>query len=258
MKFIFSYIKLGNEMPNLNLAKISNFLIQKHGFKTVFFGDIESLNFLKSVRFDETYEIKKEEIENIPKCIWSMSKFIAMSKMNEPFLHVDFDFLFFKLDKSRINKNILCLHSENIIVDCVKYLQKLIHIHPKNINNIENISYNCAIIGGTNFKFLNKISNEIIKYVSDNKSFINTIYTNNLNNKNINIKLIPVLVEQVWMFEIFKFYKEKFYTYLSSDLGEKEFQQEFYEKGILHLQGAEELKAVKFTLDEFVNNFKLN
>jgi len=256
MKFIFSNIKFKKDMPDLNLAKVSNFLIQKHGFQTIFFGDADSLKFFKDVPFNEVHEIKKEEIENIPKCIWSMSKFIAISKMNEPFLHVDLDFLFFKMDKSILNKNILCFHTEYTEDLSIKRIQKLMHIQPKNINNIEQISYNCAIIGGNNFNFLKKIANEILTYISKNKYFIDTIYENNLNN-NIPHGLFPVLVEQVWMFQLFKFHNEDFYTYLNSDLRDKLHQQECYEKGIIHFQKAERLELTKLVLNEFVNNFKL-
>jgi hypothetical protein len=253
MKFIFSYLNLKNKQPNINLAKVSNFLIQNQGFETFFFGDKSSLNFFKTVPFNKKFEIEKKEIENIPKCIWSASKFIAMSKMTEPFVHVDFDFLFFKIQKSLLDQNIVCLHSENSMEHLVGYLQKSMRIQPKEILNIKQISYNCGIIGGVNFNFLKRISLYLLKYLSNNKLFIDKMY---LNSKNISD--IPVLVEQVWMFQLFKFYKEEFKTYIESDLNDQNFQVEAVEKGFLHFQEGERLKSVNNTLQEFMENFKIN
>jgi hypothetical protein len=259
MKFIFSYLNLKNRQPNINLAKVSNFLIQKQGFETFFFGDEKSLNFLKTVPFNKKFEIEKKEIENIPKCIWSASKFIAMSKMTEPFVHVDFDFFFFQIQKSLFDQNIVCLHSENSHEHLVGYLQKSMQIYPKEIRTIRQISYNCGIIGGVNFNFLKKISLYLLKYLSDNKLIIDKMYLDSLHNeKNQNITLIPVLVEQVWMFQLFKFYKEEFKTYIESDLMDKGFQLECVEKGFLHFQHGEHLKSVNKTSEEFIENFKIN
>jgi hypothetical protein len=259
MKFIFSYINLKNKQPNLNLAKVSNFLIQNQGFETFFFGDESSLNFLKTVPFNKKFEIKKEEVENLPKCIWSSSKFIAMSKMTEPFIHVDFDFLFFKIQKSLLDQNIVCLHSEMNHDQLIISLQKSMQIRPKEILNIKQISYNCAIIGGVNFNILKRISLYLLKYLSDNKLFIDKMYSDSLHKKNKkNISIIPVLVEQVWMFQLFKFYKEEFKTYIESDLHDQNFQIEAVEKGFLHFQEADRLESVNKTLQEFVKNFKIN
>ena len=259
MKFIFSHLNLKNKQPNINLAKVSNFLIQSQGFETFFFGDKSSLNFLKTVPFNKKFEIEKKEIENIPKCIWSASKFIAMSKMTEPFVHVDFDFLFFKIQKSLLDQNIVCLHSENSHEHLVDYLQKSMQIRPKEILNIRQISYNCGIIGGVNFNFLKRISLYLLKYLSNNKLFIDKMYLDSLYKKNSkNISVIPVLVEQVWMFQLFKFYKEEFKTYIESDLHDQNFQVEAVEKGFLHFHEGARLKSVNKTLEEFIENFKIN
>ena len=258
MKFIFSYLNLINKKPNIDLAKISNFLIQNQGFETVFFGDENSLEFLETVPFNHKFEITKEEVKNIPKCIWSASKFIAMSKMKEPFVHVDFDFFFFRMEKSLFNQNIICLHSEKNQSRLVESLQKLMLIHPKEISTTGQISYNCGIVGGVNFNFLKKISLDLLKYLHNNKSYIDNMYSKYSNQKIADISCIPVLVEQVWMFQLFKTYKEEFNTYVNSDLGDQNFQIECVEKGFLHLQDAENLKSVNATLQELIENFKIN
>lgn len=261
MKFVFSYIDLGGgKKPNISLVKVSNFLIQNQGFETIFFGDKSSLNFLETVSFSQRFEIKEEETKNIPKCIWSFSKFIAMSKMTEPFVHVDFDVFLFKIEKNLLNKNLLCMYSEQTpyLKSLIEFLQKSIKIYPKEITIFEQISYNCGIVGGVNFHFLKEISLYLLKYLSDNKSFIDKMYSDLLNENDTEIRFIPVLIEQVWMFQLFKFYKEEFFTYIPSDLGDQNFQIECVEKGFLHFQSAEHLKAVKETVEDFVKNFKIS
>ena len=85
------------------------------------------------------------------------------------------------------------------------------------------------------------------------------MYLDSLYKKNSkNISVIPVLVEQVWMFQLFKFYKEEFKTYIESDLNDQNFQVEAVEKGFLHFQEGERLKSVNNTLQEFMENFKIN
>jgi hypothetical protein len=258
MKFIFSYLNLVNKRPNVNLAKVSNFLIQNQGFETVFFGDEHSLEFLRTVPFNHKFEIAKKDVKNIPKCIWSASKFFAMSKMKEPFIHVDFDFLFFRMEKSLFNQNIICLNSEKSHNRLVNSLQKLMRIHPKEISTTGQICYNCGIVGGVNFNLLKKISLDLLNYLYNNKDYIDKMYLDYSNQKIIDIPYIPVLVEQVWMFQLFKTYKEEFTTYVQSDLGDRNFQIECVEKGFLHLQGAENLKSVNATLQELIENFKIN
>lgn len=257
MKFIFSSLYLGKK-PKINLAKISNFLIQEKGFETILWGDENSLDYLDGIPFNKKFEIKKKDVEKIPKCIWSASKFIAISQIKEPFIHVDFDVFFFRIEKILLNQNIVCLHSENTHDNLVNSLQKAMQILPKEISVFEQRSYNCGIIGGTNFNFLNKISTYLLQYLFENKYFIDKMYADHLHDNFVNINLIPVLVEQVWMFQLFKYYNENFSTYIQSDLGDENFQTEFFEKGILHFQNSAKLKSINFTAQEFIKNFNLN
>jgi len=260
MKFIFSNWSdaVGHKTSSLELAKISNFLIQAKGFETVLFADKGSIEHFKSVPYNEIHEIKDYEMENIPKSLWSMSKLVSMSKMNEPFLHVDFDLFLFKFDELCLKKNIVCLHSESYFDKNIKILQKIVGIQPeKTLNSIAR-SYNCGIIGGQNFEFLKKASNEILEYVRENKSHIEEVYSNNLNNKDITIQIMPVLVEQVWMFQLFKFYNEIFYTYLDSDSpSTHKFQNECYIKGFIHFQKGKKVKNCEYTINQFINYFNI-
>jgi hypothetical protein len=162
------------------------------------------------------------------------------------------------MEKDLFNQNIICLHSEKNQSRLVDSLQKLMRIHPKEISTTGQICYNCGIVGGVNFNLLKKISLDLLNYLYNNKAYIDKMYLDYSNQKIVDIPYIPVLVEQVWMFQLFKTYKEEFTTYMQSDLGDQNFQIECVEKGFLHLQGAENLKSVNATLQEFIENFKIN
>jgi hypothetical protein len=260
MKFVFSNWSntLGHKTSSIKLAKISNFLIQDQGFQTVLFADKSSIDYFKDIPYNEIHEIKSHEMENIPKCLWSMSKLVAISKINEPFLHIDFDLFLFKLNKPCLEKDIICLHTEFYMEKAMERLQKIMKIQAEQTLGFRYISYNCGIVGGRNFEFFKKASKEILEYISENKSHIDEIYSKNLDNKSITIQIIPVLVEQVWMFQLFKFYNQKFDTYLESgSVSTYEASMEMYEKGLIHFQHAKTFKNCDYLLDEFIKQFNI-
>jgi len=258
MKFIFSFLSdtYYNFPVDIEMAKISNFLIQEKGFETIFFGDKTSIEYFKSVSFTHVNEIKEEEIIDIPKCLWSMSKLISFTKMNEPFLHIDFDVFLFKFQDSLFNNNILCLNSEYSHDNMVKTLQEVIKIRPVKTLKYEEHSYNCGIIGGNNFSILKKVAEELLEYIKLNKNLIDKAY---IVNCDLNfIKSIPMLVEQVWMFQLYKYYNEKFNFYIDFDLGEKEnFNHDFFKKGVIHFQHSKFQYEVQKSFADFTKHLNI-
>lgn len=176
MRVIFSYVDFGlkdkNHSKIIKMAAVSNFLAQKCGYKTTLFVDKKSYIFFEKIKYDSLIILEEEITENFPSQIWSLGKLLAMSKMREPFFHIDFDLLLFKaLKNSLIQKEFICLHSEKwlifntkIVIDIYKNLNIQMPFPP--------ISLNCAIVGGNNFKLISKTAIDLINYALNNKNIL--------------------------------------------------------------------------------------
>jgi hypothetical protein len=223
---------------NIEMAKLSNFLIQNHGFETYFYGDQDSLNYFKDVNYNKFYELEDPRIGEIPEQIWSIGKLFAMLQINEPFIHIDSDiFLFKKFNEDFLKKNIIFYHNEFHMDKETKKYQDFFEIRPQNTKSFRCRSYNCALFGGQNFKLIHNICNEIIDFIIDNKQKIEQ----NLNKKeSLNFESFwpAVLIEQVWIFQLLKYYKEEFTPYLHRTENLYIIGKEAYVKNICHLQGA--------------------
>lgn len=250
MKIIFSnfcaerFQKILNTekmLLNLEMAKLSNFLVQSHGYKTCFCGDKKSLELFSKINFNEFIELDDPRIEEIPIKIWSIGKLFSMLKITEPFLHIDHDlFLFKKFEDNFLKNEIIYYHNEFYIDNEVNNYQLYFELNPIKNNTFINRSYNCALFGGQNFKLIHDISNQIINFIIQNKNDIN----NRLNsNESLNFEPFwpAVLIEQVWIFQLLKYYKQEFTPYLNESMNLDLLSKEAYTKNICHLQG------VKFT-----------
>ena len=241
MRIVFSnivnvnpYTKVDNHL-NVEMAKLSNFLAQQQGFKTTFFGDKKSIEIFNNVKYDEVNELNDDRIKNISPSLWSIGKLLTISKIKEPFLHLDHDlFLFKKIDETFLNKNLVYFHNEDYYDSLMDNFQTSFEFQLLNIQNIQNTSKNCAIIGGQNYKILNTVCNEILDFIFQNKNEINLKLNSD---KILNYpKFMPaVLIEQVWIFKLLNYYKEEF-SPLLKEKSLHDLSLEAYTNNICHLQ----------------------
>lgn len=209
MKIIFSHVKYSFSLSKswVKLGAVSNYFAKQHGFETILFGDEESLNDFKNVEYDHFEKISNNEINQFPECLWSMGKLIALKKVKEPCIHLDMDiFLRECFDKNKLNKDILCLHDEIFQNNNMKKLQSIFRNYkPKEAEGQETISYNCGIMGGSDYISMHNSIDIIFDYVIKNYEFIDAI-NNKYSKKEIykHVFYPPVLVEQIWLFQILK------------------------------------------------------
>jgi hypothetical protein len=255
MKIIFSHFFDVRPLVNINeqlvlqMAQFSNYLIQKHGLKTIFCGNKASIEKFKSIPYNEFIQLEEYTIENLKPYFWNISKLLVMSQIKEPFIHVDSDlFLFKNFDEDFLNKNIVYFHDENHNDNLTNNFQERFKIQPLNGKNFKNSSRNCALIGGQNYKLINKISSEILEFLLSNESYIKAIFENGeINNYP---KFMPsVLIEQVWIFKLLDFYKNEYTPYLKSKTIE-DLNLEGYIRNISHIQSEKNNPIVQKTLYE--------
>lgn len=261
MKIIFSRLSNVSQSFKLDsyieieMAKLSNFLVQKHGFKTIFYGDETSIELFQEIPYDQILKIDNNYNNEISKKLWSIGKLLVMSQVKEPFIHMDYDlFLFKNFDYEFLKKNIIYFHNETYLDNKVDNYQKAFKLEPLNCKNFNNRSFNCAIIGGQNFQVLNMVSQEILNYIYDNKNEINKFL--DYQNHEFSHFMAAVLIEQVWMFKLFQYYKENYFSYIEIDNTNIDINKplkyiglEAYTKNICHLQGA---KKQQFILNNII------
>lgn len=116
-------------------------------------------------------------IESISPELWSLSKIYTYSLQNEPFIHIDGDFIFWtKID---VDYNIIFQNVE-IGLDFYKDSYELLS-NDKDIN--KNLSFsrslsddyheeaaNMGIFGGSNTEFIKRYAQDVIDFISQNKS----------------------------------------------------------------------------------------
>lgn len=212
MKIIFSNInyKNNNLEQYLESAALSNYYAQKHGFETIFFGDRISLRIYRKIQYNHFRYIDQNEIESFPKSLWNIGKLIVMSKMTEPFIHMDFDvFLKTGFDIKKLNHDIICLHDE-MFVNFNRLQEIFENKKPIEVGDSKIISYNCGIVGGNDHNSLKESVNMVLNYIRNNYEFIDKISNNTYYSKRYPTIFFPqVLIEQIWLFQILKNYFKK-------------------------------------------------
>ena len=158
------------------LTKKSVDLINRYNGEVHFITDSLGKEIFKNIKFAsiDTY------LDCVPKKyyqIWCLGKMYALNKIankNEPFIHLDYDFLIFKKIPEYIFK-------KDIIVQSLEYdLNKFgyaIDYFDKNCinkyyckNQNLDYAYNCGIIGGQDYVFFNKYSNAAINMITDKEN----------------------------------------------------------------------------------------
>jgi len=108
--------------------------------------------------------------------VWSLGKLYAINTIankNEPFLHIDYDFFILeKLPQDLLKAQIL-IQSREFGCDShyeIWFYEKFCKNKYLKKYKRQTITYNCGILGGTDYKFFQKYSENAIKLVEDPKN----------------------------------------------------------------------------------------
>jgi hypothetical protein len=223
------------------LAALSNYYAQKHGYKTHFFGDHKSIDLVKNIKYDFVTELPKDKLEEIPQCLWSLCKFVSIQMVDEPFLHLDFDLILKQnINKKILNSEIIAFHSEKYVLHKTINLQKAFPIHPLNRLDLEPMSYNCAVFGGNNYKYIKEKIKILLDFVVQNKNYfidLNCLFNFYISKHKDHFYFPPVLIEQIWLFQLFKLDSKKIVKILGNPKSWQDMQKFCIKRNILHLMG---------------------
>jgi hypothetical protein len=258
-------------------AFISNSLVKKLGYNTILYIEEKNYKNFANIPFDDIRIISKQEISKIPNTIWAASKLIALSKIEEPFFHLDFDCFIFnnKFEKLIENKKFFFFHEEpwekyEKNFSAAKLLAKQIgDDFPIDLKKADFIPKNFAVFGTNDIcqvKNINIASQKIIsilckykKDVFENESFLSAFESI----RGLNRFLLTVLIEQII------FYNMCVNNLSGPDIGRitnnynlganhilKDFlSSSFKDTGILHLWGHKYSKGVEQFVDKLEYKF---
>jgi len=185
MDIYFSYStkvnrgKISNiEIDLILLKKAVEFIKENH--KNVFFvTDINGANLVKDINFKDVF-IALDDVSEKYKDIWSISKLYAIryiAQKQKPFIHIDHDFFLTQKLPRTIKEAKVAVQSIEYEPNKLGYNIDKYNKYCKNkylADTIDSdISYNCGIIGGTDYNFFYKFADTAIKMIQDpvNKDF---------------------------------------------------------------------------------------
>lgn len=212
MKIVFTYWSQGKLDSNSffkELAAVSNFFAQKHGYETVLYTDDLGESLLYKINYNNIIRLPDYYLNKFPKDIWNMGKLLTTSLIKEPFIHLDFDLLLYKpIQKEILNKDIVFFHEEIWMDKMLCDTSFVIKKHPKNLKHKSFRSYNCAMFGGQNYELFNTAAKEICDFVIENSIFLEKMskQQSELQKKGLvkNQLYLPNLVEQLWLPNLLK------------------------------------------------------
>lgn len=156
----------------INLFNLCVFLLNNLNYNVNIITDSEGYDWLKHLKVNSL--TKELDSINFPyKDVWSASKlhvFNMLSKRKKPFIHIDHDFLIFKeFDQDILNADIV-VQSIEFNLSPTYQISTFNNMcankyHAENFNI--NFSYNCGIIGGNNYEFIEEYSESAIKMIND-------------------------------------------------------------------------------------------
>jgi hypothetical protein len=238
------------------MIKISHKLVKKMGYETLLFTNKINLPKFENIGYDEIILIDQKLLNKLPKNVWSLGKLIALSLMNEPFCHIDFD-LFLGNDVLKLfkDKEIFCFHREpwRTMDQFSPYYEKAI----SELNIVEDKffkTYNCAILGGTAVKEIKESANIVLDYTIKNKVY--------LEKQKLEHWYLPVLFEQILFLNILrqKLNMIELPVVMSGTQDEELTWNFVYSQmrkiNVYHLWGAKE--GISKDLDKFCNSISLN
>lgn len=183
MKIIYSFWQTNRHtFCNPEMAKLSHDYVKKLGYNTCLYTDQAGYNILKNVvNYDEIILFDEALLSKFSRQIWSLGKILAMSLINEPFMHIDFDvFLFKEVEDDLLNKDFFALYKEPWIHDFEDMISKIYKLYPNqnDLNINEFTSFNFSVVGGQNFKEINEVCKKIINFAILYKENIEKIQMN--------------------------------------------------------------------------------
>jgi hypothetical protein len=192
---------------NTPLAAFSNYLAQRHGYKTVLYTDSINYEQFKNIKYDEFVFLDEKIIEQFPNRGWCLGKLLAMSMVKEPFIHIDFDLLLVNNLPNYIKTNeCFAFHNEPYMKELFKPpgVHKLYKKYKfqNELNYNETESNNCAIIGGQNYQLINESCEKVIDYAITNRKFFDK-FGNLFKTQKTRI-YIPVFFEQIFLLNIIR------------------------------------------------------
>lgn len=159
-------------------------------------------------------KVELDCLNHISKRNWSIGKIYACKIQDEPFMHQDFDVIWFKKPPSRILKAQAAFQNAE---SCEKshyfYRPLMDDAKRKNfdLNKYCDLdllrAYNCGIICFNDLSLINKWYNLAIDYIDKNKN---------------NLSLVPIFFEQFLIYNLLKHYKFKVETIGDNWVSEKE------------------------------------
>ncbi len=206
MKVIFSYWGCeSNRYTDILMAQISHSYVSRLGYETIGFFDKKNINKFDEVRFGEKRILDNNILNKLPQNIWSLGKLLVFATIDEPFIHIDFDvFMLENHIKQYENKDLFCFHKEPWRpINHFDYIKNT-PLDNKYLNIKNNAEcYNCAIIGGSNFKQINDCAKEVLDYIINNKDYLYDLMSYELRHNDD--WSLPVFIEQILFMNICKY-----------------------------------------------------
>lgn len=199
MKYFYSYYSC-NQKSNEDLffmamcIKLSSTLLKKMNKTVGIYSDSKFIELLKKYEVDlNFYENIEDEIKNIQtKKLFAVCKLYSNIIQSEPFIQIDTDlFLFDNLDFNLLETSLISFYSletiswtsppEHYFGWKLNYLdlynifsEKFPHIVQHQYTN-PLYAYNCAIVGGLDWKIYKEIYEPMFKLIKDNKTFVENL-----------------------------------------------------------------------------------
>lgn len=159
-----------------DLTKLCLYYLTKNYKNVYLITDNNGKDFFGDLNWSNVYTDLEGVISPKYKEVWSLGKLYAINvaaNKNKPFFHIDYDFFILdKLPQNILNAQIV-VQSREFACD-VQYEIKWYERGCKNkyLKKYERntITYNCGIIGGNDYKFFQKYSENAIKAVEDPKN----------------------------------------------------------------------------------------
>lgn len=192
-KIVFSYAQLKphhyfkwmssekEQNAVIQKAKLSLKFAKQHEYQTVLFVDEKSLKLFEGLSYDEIRIIDSLLVADVSQHFWSLGKIYAYSEMKEPFVHIDFDvFMFEDFLKPYISWPYFAFVKEKWTKTLTYPSTEIYKKHlPKQEKYEIKYSYNCGVIGGTNYKAFNAAAQETIVLLKNHQEeFITHAETN--------------------------------------------------------------------------------
>jgi hypothetical protein len=274
MIVVYSFIKnplFFNENQQ-KYAFISNALIKRLGYKTILYTDEKSANFFNTVPFDERLIFNQKDVDELPTNIWSAAKILALSHIETPFIHLDFDCFIFnnKFEDAIRDKKFFYFHNEvwekeeknkpgvDFILNNTQLGSRL------SSDSLDLISKNLAVFGTQDRDqalLINKQAKNMISSLKNDKLhfFDNERFLFDFEKiSGMNKFILTVLVEQIIFYNMCTHNlapKEKGYITNNHNLTASHILADFdscsyKESGILHLWGHKYSKGVGSLLEK--------